>query len=491
MDASGHRPCDRVWRQYILHHMNSSALCLAFVTLSCLSLAVNAEPFEVVNEEVGLKGLPDLYAAFGDYNNDGWVDLYTAGRLWRNDRGTYTFIRDHGLTNEPAIWGDYDNDGKLDLYKWMQHKLYRNVDGKSFVDASNRLPPAPMKSSKGACWGDFNDDGYVDLYVGGWEEPGYQPDAIFLNRGDGSFKLHWREEKNHRPARGVTSADIDGDGDVDVYVSNYRLEQNLLWINDGKASFEEVAFERNAGGIYGDVAACGHTIGSSIGDLDNDGLFDIFVGNFSHPAAYQDRPQFLRNMGPEHDFKFEDKSQTAKLHWQESYASPALGDYDNDGDLDLYLTTVYGGDRAVLYRNDGAWKFTDVTKQMGIDAEISEQAAWADFDNDGDLDLCTNGTMYRNPGVQGHHWLRVRLFGGGKVNRAAIGSVVRIDLPDMILIRQVEGATGGGNQNELTLHFGLGSHDQDVTLSVRWTDGTIQRLTSAVDQRIDVRYESP
>ena len=475
----------------IFYIMKSNSTRIAFVTVIFTALTATGEPFEAVNEEIGLKGLPDLYAAFGDYNNDGWVDLYNGGRLWRNDRGTYTFIRGHGLINEPGIWADYDNDGRLDLYKWMSNKLYRNVNGEKFIDVSDKLPPAPMASSKGACWGDFNGDGFVDIYVGGWEEPGYQPDAIYLNAGNGEFRLHWKEAKNHRPARGVTAADIDGDGDLDIYVSNYRLEQNLLWINDGKAMFEEVAFERDAGGIYGDVGACGHTIGSAIGDLDNDGLFDIFIGNFSHPAAYQDRPQFLRNMGPDHGFKFKDMSSTAKLHWQESYASPALGDYDNDGDLDLYMTTVYGGDRGVLYRNDGNWKFTNVTKEMGVDTEISEQAAWADFDNDGDLDLCTNGTMYRNPGFPNHHWLKVRVFGGGTVNRAGIGTSVRIDLPNTILVRQVEGATGGGNQNDLTLHFGLGQHDQDVTLNVYWPDGTKQKVTAVVDQRIDVRYESP
>ena len=217
--------------------MKNYSTHIAFVTVIFTALAAMGEPFEAVNEKIGLKGLPDLYAAFGDYNNDGWVDLYNGGRLWRNDRGTYTFIRGHGLTNEPGIWADYDNDGRLDLYKWMSNKLYRNINGEKFIDVSDKLPVAPMASSKGACWGDFNGDGFVDIYVGGWEEPGYQPDAIYLNAGNGEFNLHWKEAKNHRPARGVTAADIDGDGDLDIYVSNYRLEQNLLWINDGKGDF--------------------------------------------------------------------------------------------------------------------------------------------------------------------------------------------------------------------------------------------------------------
>jgi hypothetical protein len=452
-----------------------------------MTTSLSAEPFEDATDKVGLNGLPDMQVAFGDYNNDGWVDIYTGGRLWRNDQGTYTFIRNHDMPSMEGLWADYDNDGLLDLFMWP-NTLFRNVDGKSFEDRSDKMPAAPMKSSICACVGDFDADGFVDVYVGGWEKPGYQPDAIYRNKGDGSFELHWKEEKNHRPARGITAADFDEDGDLDIYVSNYRLAQNLLWLNDGKATFTEVAVERNVGGIYGKLQAWGHSIGSAIGDLDNDGLFDIFIGNFSHPAAYQDRPQFMRNMGPDHGYKFEDMSKTAALHWQESYGSPTLGDYDNDGDLDLFFTTVYGGDRSVLYRNDGNWHFTDVTKEMGINAINTCQSSWADFDNDGDLDLTTGGKLYRNPGTPGNHWLKVRLFGGGKVNRAAIGAVVRIELPNMKLIRQVEGATGHGSQNDLTLHFGLGLHDQDVQLNIQWTDGTTQQVTASVDQRIDVRY---
>ena len=138
---------------------------------------------------------------------------------------------------------------------------------------------------------------------------------------------------------------------MDMFVSNYRLQSNHLWRSDGKGKFENVAATFGAagkpkgvinytGGIRYGIS--GHTIGSAFGDLDNDGHIDLFVGNFSHPPKSQDRPEFLRNLGPKGEYKFEDKSPHAGLAWQESFASPTLGDFDNDGDLDLYFTTVYG-----------------------------------------------------------------------------------------------------------------------------------------------------
>jgi hypothetical protein len=285
----------------------------------------------------------------------------------------------------------------------------------------------------------------------------------------------------------VTAADFDEDGDIDVYVSNYRLQPNLLWRNDGAGRFADAAGELGAAGD-GDLGAWGHTIGSAWGDLDNDGHFDLFVGNFSHPPEYQDRPKFLRNLGAAQQFRFEDKSTGAGLRWQESYASPTLGDFDNDGLLDLFFTTVYPGDTSVLYRNRGQWRFEDVSAAAKVDVPTTYQAAWADFDNDGYLDLATGGRLFRNPGGNGH-WLRVQLTGSGKVNSSAIGAQVRVRLDDQTLTRQVEGATGQGNQNDLTLHIGLGTHAEPVGLEVRWPDGQVQQVETLVDRTVSVSHE--
>ncbi|RME26364.1 MAG: CRTAC1 family protein, partial [Candidatus Zixiibacteriota bacterium] len=290
-----------------------------------------------------------------------------------------------------------------------------------------------------------------------------------------------------RRARGVTAADYDEDGDLDIYVSNYRLQPNLLWQNDGRGTFRDVASAQGVAGI-GDLGAWGHTIGSAWGDFDNDGHFDLFVGNFSHPPAYQDRPQFLRNLGPQESFRFADMSAKAGLRWQESYASPALADFDNDGLLDLYFTTVYPGDTAVLYRNVGKWQFKDVTERAKIRAARTYQAAWADYDRDGDLDLVTGGKLYRNPGSS-HHWIEVRLMGTADVSGTAIGATVRVEVDGRVLVRQVCSATGQGNQNDATLHFGLGNTAGPIALSIRWPNGDEQEVRADVDRLVTVRYE--
>jgi len=286
--------------------------------------------------------------------------------------------------------------------------------------------------------------------------------------------------------RGVTACDFDNDHDLDVFVSNYRLERNLLWINDGTGQFTDGVMEYEAHGD-GNLGAWGHTIGSAFADLDNDGNFDLFVGNFSHKPAYQDRPMFFRNRGPEHNYKFEDKSDTVGLVWRESFATPAFADIDNDGDLDLYFAIVYSGDRSVIYRNDGDWTFTNITDQTGIPQCRGYQASWADFDNDGDMDLLAAGKLFRNPGND-HHWLKVRLLGKQPINREAIGAQARITIGEQVMTRQVEGAVGEGNYNDPTLHFGLGEHSEPVTVQVTWPDGATQQVEAEVDQTVTIDY---
>ncbi len=474
------------------------AMCIVFAFTSLSQQATGA--FRDVSKQYGFSG--GRNAAFADYNGDGWVDLY-AEKLYRNDRGKrFIVAKDSGVPNGAGIWGDYDNDGRPDLFLYRgSGSLHRNLGNGKFKQVP--FPKSPTVNSLGAVWVDINNDGLLDLYVGGYEiwEKRVHPDAIFLNLGNGKFKEHWRSaEKQHYSARGITAADFDEDGDIDVYVSNYRLQPNFLWQNDGKGKFKNVAKGYGVAGIPGpgikytggiQYPLCGHTIGSCFGDLDNDGHLDLFVGNFAHPRKYQDRPQFLRNTGPKGKYKFEDKSKGAGLAFQESFASPTLGDYDNDGNLDLYFTTVYATasfgvkNYPVLYRNDGKWKFTNVTSTEKVQQlPPTYQAAWADIDNDGDLDLCTAGKLFLNDHRK-HNWIILQLVGDGKkVNRSAIGTIARIKLKDHVLTRHVEPGTGEGNQNDLRLHFGLGNHSKAVNIEIRWPGGSAQTVKELTVNRI-------
>lgn len=479
-------------------------LCLLLLTLAAGSLA-GALPFTDRTADL-CPGLGNGQACWADLNADGLTDLCAGGVAYTNNPGRAFTKLAEGLG--AVVAADYDNDGYTDLFSWSKLQVLHNDGGKGFTPL--KLPELPKCVSRGACWGDFNGDGFADLYVGGyedWDAGVTYPNMILRNEGGTSFRLIWTETRYR--SRGVTACDFDEDGDLDIYVSDYRLQPNMLWVNDGKGNFTDEAAD------YGAIATSagfegGHSIGAAWGDFNNDGLFDLFAGNFAHVDSRGDQPKsrFLRNLGPGERYTFRDLG-TCGIHYQESYASPAAGDYDNDGNLDLLFTTVYGTasfgrpNFPVLFRNLGGVLVHDETEAAGLSGLApTYQAAWADFDQDGDLDLCTAGKLFVNEGNGGGpaearpvrggtHWLEVRLQGDGKqVNRSAIGAQARVKLRSHTLSRQVEAGTGEGNQNDLTLHFGLRVQERPVTLEIRWPGGKLQTLTEVpVDRLLTVAYQ--
>lgn len=468
--------------------MRTVLLLVALLVVTSGAFAV--EPFfRDVTTAMGLT--PGGQACWADFDNDGWTDLCTDGVVWHNNAGKgFTKVAE-GMG--ASVAADYDNDGYVDLFSWAALKLFHNDAGKGFSPV--KLPELPACVSRGACWGDFDNDGFVDLYVGGyedWDKGLTYPNLLLHNEQGQGFKLVWQEELYR--TRGVSACDFDQDGDLDVYISNYRLQPNQLRINDGRGKLTDRAGEYNAVATSPGFDG-GHAIGAAWGDFDNDGLMDLFAGNFAHVDSRGDQPKsrFLRNLGAAGKYHFNDLG-TCGVYYQESYASPAAGDFDNDGDLDLFFTTVYGTasfgrpNFPVLFRNDGQFRFVDRTGMAGLSGLApTYQAAWADFDRDGRLDLISAGRLFRNEGAD-NHWLEVRLAGDGKqVNRSAIGAQVRIKLRSRTLTRQVEAGTGEGNQNDLTLHFGLNTHRLPVTVEITWPGGRTQVLTNVpVDQVLTV-----
>lgn len=442
-----------------------------------------------------IPGLSDLSAAWGDFNNDGFPDLADGVRIWKNSGGiSFSF----SYLAPGRAWADYNNDGYLDFYGQdagvVTARIFLNNAGTGFTEQA--VSGLPSVISRGGCWGDWDGDSYADLYLGGYETAsisGPYQDVILGNNAGSSFSVDWIESVPRRHGRGVTACDFDEDGDLDLYVSNYRQLPNYLWRNNGSGSFADDATTYGVAGDNPPVAPSlnpyGHTIGSAFGDLDNDGHFDLFVGNFNHhDFRWSDESKFLRNLGPGSGYTFQLMDELDGADWIESYASPTLADYDNDGDLDLYFTTAYVGSKSVLYRNDGNWKFTNVTAESGLGAlTYTYQAAWADFDLDGDLDLVTEGDFYENQG-NANHWLKVKLDGASRgVNRSAIGAQARIQLGNQVLSRQVEGGTGEHNQNDLVLHFGLGGHTGPVDLEITWPGGATETIENlVVDQLVVV-----
>ncbi len=427
-------------------------------------------------------------ACWADLNNDGWSDLCCGGTVWKNEQGQKFSRLATGLGE--LIAADFNNDGFVDLFSWSNFKLYKNIDGKEFAPFD--LPELPASVSLGACWADFNRDGYIDLYVGGYEDWGKgitYPDLFLMNEKGAAFRLA-RTDSQFR-ARGVTACDYDLDGDPDIYVSNYRLQPNLLWVNDGAGNFENKASTLNAVATSDEFGG-GHSIGAAWGDFDNDGLLDLFAGNFAHRDSRGNQPQsrFLKNLGSDKGYAFEDRG-TSGVFYQESYASPTVGDFDNDGNLDLFFTTVYGTasfgkkNNAVLYKNLTGFDFSDITSasQLG-NLPPTYQAAWADYDRDGDLDLITANKLYQNQ-LENTNWLKVLVHGNGTdLNRSAVSAVVKVIAGKHVFTRAIEAGTGQGNQNEMTLHFGLGNADTPVSIEIMEPNQKFQTFRSVDFNRL-------
>lgn len=426
-------------------------------------------------------------ACWVDVDADGWTDLIAGGIVWRNDKArTFSQIGDVGS----VVAADFDNDGFPDLFSFSRMKLYRNEAGKRFTETP--LPELAPTVSRGACWADVNRDGFVDLYIGGfedWDKQVTYPSYLLLNERGRGFRKAWTDATFR--TRGVTACDFNRSGIPAIYASNYRLQPNNLWIGDGSGHPREAAAEFNAVATSEGFAG-GHSIGACWGDFDNDGEFDLFAGNFAHRDSRGDQPKsrFLRNRGPKAAFHFEDMG-TGGVFYQESYASPAAADFDNDGRLDLFFTTVYGTasfktpNFPVLFRNTGGFAFVDSTAELGLaNLPPTYQAAWADYDNDGDLDLAAAGKLFQNRRPAGH-WLEVKVVGDGrKVDRSAVGTQVRVKVAGKTFARQVEAGTGEGNQNDFTLHFGLGTATGPVSIEVRWLTGKVTHLAGVEPNRL-------
>ena len=462
--------------------------------------------------------------AWGDRNNDGWSDMFAGGGVWTNNQAGGFIQSSHPASGYISL-GDYNNDGWLDVMGYKPGEsgnevtLATNNSGASWTNNSSKFLPASEYPyiGRSATWGDFTGDGYLDAYLSGWCNPWLGPpedDVIYTSNAGNTFSQTWKssDAASNSYGRGLTTVDFDKDGDLDIYASNYWLSANYLWRNDGfdgSSGYTEVA--QSYGATTPNYQSnYGHGFGSAVGDFNNDGDFDIYASNFAHmegPSG-RDNPQsrFLENQGLggiDGDYHFTDRG-LCGITQIEPFGSAATADFDNDGWLDVFIATVGGyadSGQTRLYRNNGNWTFTDVSTQYGV-STLGEgsQAAWGDYNDDGFLDLLAGGKLWKNPGADNwpdNHYLKVKLMGGhgqyAQINGSAIGAQVRVTVPGLgTLSRQVEGNTGSGNQNDLTLHFGLGTRTEPVDLEIFWPDGTTQLLTAvAVDQLLTVAVPEP
>lgn len=501
--------------------------------------------------------------ALFDYNNDGLLDIYfingstsesllgkakpaTRCALYRNNGdGTFTDVTEKAGVANLGHWGmgvavgDYDNDGWEDLYvtNYGSNVLYHNNGDGTFTDMTTkaRVGLGPFTWSTGAAWGDYDGDGLLDLFVAGYVKfdlskppereskdgvlsycqyrgvpvmcgprglPG-EPDHLFHNNGDGTFtdvsvKAGVADQKGYYGFGGVWF-DYDDDGKLDLFVVNDSTP-NYLYHNKGDGTFEDVAY--SAGIAVNEDGREQAGMGVAIGDYDNDGRDDVYVTNFS-----DDTNTLRHNDGGE---TFTDVT----FQSGQSVSYPYLGwgtaffDYDNDGLLDIFVANghVYPEvdrfewntkyqQRKLLFRNLGNGKFAEIGAQLGgaLNLEYSSRgAAFGDLDNDGDIDIVINNSdaspsVIRNDGGnRAGHWLTLKLAGDPKSKspRDAIGARVFVTAGGNRQRGEVRSGGSYCSQSDLRVHFGLGSATKIEKLEVRWPGGRTEFFTAPAVDRI-------
>ncbi|MBD3370669.1 hypothetical protein GF402_09930 [Candidatus Fermentibacteria bacterium] len=404
-----------------------------------------------------------------DYNDDGYPDLLLGHDLYRNDHGTgFTDVTvESGLSTNRGnggVWGDLNLDGTQDLVTSGDTvQIFLQRDG-TLEESTDKLGVLPTDSRvEGVALLDWNADGWLDLYLASYERSGNlgsgTADAFYLGRSNGFVEVSDSLGMTpflgkHLCGRGVSPCDYDMDGDMDILVSNYRLQENLLWENrDGRAvnsALAEGVAGTNTQGWWG------HTIGSTWGDYDNDGDWDLFSANLAHPRyiTFSDRSMLYENV----DSSFEDVRAALGIRFEETHSNPVWGDFDNDGWLDLFVTSVYPERRSFLYLNEEGSRFRDVTWMSGSRVFNGWGAAAADFNLDGRLDLAVGSgdgpVLLMNTTPEGC-WMEVEVVPTSGINHSGIGCIVALRQNDLTLLRQVEGGSGTTSQNGGILHFGL------------------------------------
>lgn len=484
-----------------------------------------------------------------DYDNDGWLDIYMVNgstykamqgqapapraALFHNNRdGTFTDVAEKaGVLNERwgfgVAVGDYDNDGWPDMYvtNFGKNRLYKNNRDGTFTDVAEHAGVALGNWSSGPTFGDYDGDGLLDLFVPGYvhydlEHPPVvgsdevvsntcrfrgvsvfcgprgllgAHDHLFHNNGDGTFTDVSREAGVYDTGRyyGLTSlfADMGGSGKPDLLVADDSTP-NYLYRNKGNGTFEDYSYESGfaVNGSGRETAS----MGIAVGDYLNNGRLDIAVSDFS-----DDYTVLFRNDG---SLSFSDVSYKAGIAQS---TIPFLGwgigflDFDNDGWKDLFLVNghVYPqvdqhewgtsfAERPLLFQNrrDGSFTLMPATEGSGLACVLTGRgAAFGDLFNEGKIDVVINNldrspTLLRNVSDDAHHWVKFRLIGDGKCPKDAIGAKVFVTAGGT---RQRGDVLSGGSycsSNDLRVHFGIGKATKVDAVEIHWPCGQVEKL---------------
>ncbi len=529
------------YKNFATTYLNRSSLCvrayrhlfalLIFPTITVgftvgITVGWAANPaladFTNVGLEAGVDALGVRGAAWGDYDGDGCVDLLLTGPggvgLLRNRcDGSGTFVNRTaaaGLSGPNngwgAAWADFDNDGDLDVYVaagsgrsaqearngGSPNALYRNNGDGTFTDIAAAAGVNDVASSTGASWADYDNDGDLDLYVANRVATEVVPttsDRLFRNNGDSTFT-------NMAFALGVAGKqfgqsfmgvwiDYDRDGDQDLYVA-VDFDNDRLYRNDGGAGFTNVT--RTAG-----IVGPEHGMGIAVGDLNADGCLDLFSTNNTQEDDAEHGPSalYLNNC----DGTFSNAATSVGVLDRRTVEwGPNFIDFDNDGDLDLAVSAggmLSDGEPNVLYENrcdNGLCALHDITDASGVaNAGSAYGSAWADYDNDGDLDWFVANSrthasaLFRNDGTNGNY-LKIKLTGTTS-NINGVGALIELSVGDKTQITTIQSGQGYASDGEQLAFFGLGAAEQARSVRIFWPSGTVTTLTDiSANQLINV-----
>ena len=482
----------------------------------------------------GLEAAGENAVCWLDYDNDGWLDLYVAGvpgseggqlLHQRIGIGRFEFTTSEAnlesIAGNGGAVGDYDNDGFTDLYITggsEENVLLHNQGNGTFADVTAQAGvgvPGSAVSRSSASFVDYDNDGHLDLFAGNVAGS----DVLFHNNGDGTFTDVTVQAGVSEP-RGTLHhmfGDIDNDGWMDLYVCNnitgseageHKIENRLQSSLNGNFRVPDALYRNNGNGTFTNITRQAGIAESNPNntvvffDYDNDGWLDIFIARPGIPgriSAVQDPTNLLyRN---NRNSTFSEVSQQAgvsRFIWR---FSTTVGDYDNNGWLDLFVTghprTSFGNEARdlsldnFLFQNNGDGTFTETASNAGISrADITSIANSGDFNNDGFLDLFLSNVpgvtdpLYRNRG-NANHWLTIDLV-GVQSNRSAIGARIRVNAGSLSMIREVNGGNGYGGETHLA-EFGLGNFERASEIEIRWPSGRVDTFSDVpVDRRIRV-----
>ena len=435
---------------------------------------------------------------FVDVNNDDWDDIFISNgksggqkdMLYINDKnGNYTLVFDMDLVTQSkpsdgASFADYNQDGHIDaiVSNWygVMDDLFLN-DGNGKLMLNKNAGIASGSHAETAVFGDYNNDGLLDIYI--TTSGGNKINHLYKNLGNTKFERITSHKliEGAKASRGAIWSDLNNDGFNDLIITNESTGTNDIFLGKGGDSYERYT----ASTILSKAES---SITASVGDIDNDGDMDIFIGNAGYFKPL--KSSLYKN----ENGVFQKENNSMVSQGERCTFGSSFSDYDNDGDLDLLVSNGFCNInmKEQLYQNIGDGTFIEVSNLIPTDDICSYGCAWGDANNDGFLDIvianCKNDESdIENPNTlllntpNNNHWVKIKLV-GIESNTNALGAKIYLKAKhnnyDVKQIREISGQSGYSGQNSLTAHFGLLDANIVDSLIIRWPNGKKQFLTN-------------